>query len=1168
MLVVNETALEQLRSLTDFPTLQRFASILWKEDNSFHGAAVMVGAGFSRGAATSGDKGRKLPLWNDFSRTLSNQLGTSGSDPLRIAEEYSAYFGRQALNDLIKKEINDAAWQPGELYKSLLTLPWTEVLTTNWDTLLERASDDIHERMYSKVYRQEDLSNACSPRIVKLHGTINVNDNLTFTQEDYRRYPQDNAAFVNFARQVFIENELCLIGVSGDDPNFLQWTGWVRDHLATSARRIYIVGVLELSAAKRKYLESINIAPIDLASLVSSYDDIDLKHQKATEIFLTALNELKPKPIWKWRVPRVDHQAEICEKLFVLKQAREEYPGWLVCPSHIRTDYYSQCFDKEYANKEALDDLKEDIKIELLYELAWRSKVTSYVLPIWLANEMLKISSPSTPNILSKKQQLEIAIVVLNNCRWFEQSDSSAFEEQIIDIIENNSAHWSESQLEVVFYKADRALRYHKYDELETLINNIVAVEPMQKLRMAIFLGELGKYQEGKELIASAYKTLMNQYRNNLNSIFIISRLAVATYIFRGVNRKSSPNINASSERQNHCDIGQYIVQLKEKIRKEIDRTSESKSIQLRFEPGTYKDNSETQYFSNDTHPFVLFNDLSYIAGIPVKWHGVNFLGDVASQLISYDDLDINERFPLAVRYANSESDGVIEQVFSRYKVACITKEESTNLFSQCEGAIKYWLDRISNVSGKRNHSALTRLRVFIEVLARLSVRASSAKAHELFNLAIDLGCKKEMQDHRLFDSLSNLLNFSLKSIPKSEHHILLEKSLNFPLAKELSNDVRSYSWANPIIEDVGIRNEDKGIDQAISNLIGKMEVNSPATSGALLRIIPLIDGEYLTKTELDRVEEKIWGNNPTFDALPDTGLLHWILLKLPASEKDTVTDLVSKYIFKIEERDLFDTDRLYNLCSSANCLSVFPEESEAIILFNTFLKWKENSPHELSIGLLRDSEHHIKTLISESISRSIVPALGSDDLNEANFERLHKFYLKNQMPELLIAFPYFSVLSEEIKQIIEELIRKGLFDSNSHLVRQASFAILRWSKLNACDSVERLTKTLVDIIRHTQTPALAALVHTANELLQSGKFGNNAIKELAESIPRVFDRANYNSSTRSDFENVSISLLRAECVILAENLQKNHTGQSSQLERIINESKLDPLPEVRFAIA
>ncbi|MFG1491531.1 hypothetical protein ABMA58_19930, partial [Oceanospirillum sp. HFRX-1_2] len=146
------SALERIREISDFPTLQRFASVLWKQDNSYHGASIMVGAGFSRCSSTTADVSRKLPLWFDFSKILQNELGIQGNtDPLRIAEEYTAYFGRQALNELIKKEINDATWEPGELHSSLLRLPWTEVLTTNWDTLLERSSEKIHERFYSVV---------------------------------------------------------------------------------------------------------------------------------------------------------------------------------------------------------------------------------------------------------------------------------------------------------------------------------------------------------------------------------------------------------------------------------------------------------------------------------------------------------------------------------------------------------------------------------------------------------------------------------------------------------------------------------------------------------------------------------------------------------------------------------------------------------------------------------------------------------------------------------------------------------------------------------------------------------------------------------------------------------------------------------------------------------
>ena len=149
--------------------------------------------------------------------------------------------------------------------------PWTDVLTTNWDTLLERAAENSVDYSYEVVRTEADLTYAKSPRIVKLHGTIGDPGPLIFAEEDYRTYPAKYAAFVNFARQVFIENELCLVGFSGDDPNFLQWAGWVRDHLGGSARRIYLVGNLRLERATRRYLEAHNIAPIDLAPLVKDF---------------------------------------------------------------------------------------------------------------------------------------------------------------------------------------------------------------------------------------------------------------------------------------------------------------------------------------------------------------------------------------------------------------------------------------------------------------------------------------------------------------------------------------------------------------------------------------------------------------------------------------------------------------------------------------------------------------------------------------------------------------------------------------------------------------------------------------------------------------------------------------------------------------------------------
>jgi hypothetical protein len=60
------------------------------------------------------------------------------ADPLRLAEEFRAMLGQAALDDFIRQNAPDASWEPSELHEKLLRLPWADVLTTNWDTLLER----------------------------------------------------------------------------------------------------------------------------------------------------------------------------------------------------------------------------------------------------------------------------------------------------------------------------------------------------------------------------------------------------------------------------------------------------------------------------------------------------------------------------------------------------------------------------------------------------------------------------------------------------------------------------------------------------------------------------------------------------------------------------------------------------------------------------------------------------------------------------------------------------------------------------------------------------------------------------------------------------------------------------------------------------------------------
>ncbi|NIG77042.1 SIR2 family protein [Klebsiella sp. Ap-873] len=607
---------EQITNITlhnDYPVLKKLASALWQQDSTFQGAAVMVGAGFSRSAACSGDNSKKLPLWYDLSKTLKKELGqdsNENSDPLRLAEEYYAYFGKQALHDLIKKEINDASWIPGELYTTLLELPWSEVLTTNWDTLLERTASEIHQPVYNVVSKQEDLSSAHSPRIVKLHGTVNISNDLIFTQEDYRKYPQRYAAMVNFARQVFIENELCLIGFSGDDPNFLQWAGWVRDNLSNNARRIYLVGSLNLTAAKRKYLESLNVSPIDLHDLVADYDSHDDKHKRATEIFLNALDELRPPKAWDWS-PTNLHQLEnheqkldddiykaklLKKKIAALEADRKTYPGWLICPEFVHEQLERQ-IRSAYPSKENLSLLDPENKEKLLYEISWRYGITFQTINPQIIEELISICDPNTPNSLTIKQQLDISILILISSRSLDESISSSIKGKVLNIISSNNKYWHEGEDEVLFHNAMCARDIFNYHELEETAKKIKATTPINKIRKAGLLAEIQSFDESEVLLSEAYNELLKQYRNNKNSIYIKSRLAWAYWILNSINALKNNNDSLISDlRESKCDVWNHVEKMDANIYRAVNAKQRSEKQSYFFEAGHYSSKKPITY--------------------------------------------------------------------------------------------------------------------------------------------------------------------------------------------------------------------------------------------------------------------------------------------------------------------------------------------------------------------------------------------------------------------------------------------------------------------------------------------------------------------------------------------------------------------------------------------
>ncbi|WP_437328861.1 SIR2 family NAD-dependent protein deacylase [Sorangium sp. So ce381] len=290
--------------LPDRVHIEALRDALWRPVSR---ASVLVGAGVSRNAVKISPGVRAFPLWPETAAELKRALDPKawGNDPLRLGQTYQNTYGRARLDDLLLDLIPDRKYEPGALHMRLLRLPWSDVFTTNYDTLLERTRNKVPERNYDVIETPQDLTRAERPRIVKLHGSFPATRPFVFTAEDYRRYPVDFAPFINLVRQSAMENVLCLIGFSGDDPNFVQWAGWVRDQLGSTAPKMYLCGVLDLTTPDRNYYQHMQVNPIDLGPLFPEHDfAASERHSIALAWLIESLHSGEPVDLGKWPRPK------------------------------------------------------------------------------------------------------------------------------------------------------------------------------------------------------------------------------------------------------------------------------------------------------------------------------------------------------------------------------------------------------------------------------------------------------------------------------------------------------------------------------------------------------------------------------------------------------------------------------------------------------------------------------------------------------------------------------------------------------------------------------------------------------------------------------------------------------------------------------------------------
>lgn len=397
----------QKRKLVEMPEksqhdLSRLRNAMHRKEGSC--VSVMVGAGFSLNAEPRASNSKAFPTWEQLAEMLLGELypdvtdpddldrlrrmasGTSGA--MRLAQEYEVAFGNAALREFIVNTIPDQEHVPGKVHCRLVELNWADVFTTNYDTLLERAAEIVQrERPFRIVRSPSELPFSRSPRIVKLHGHLPELTNLVLTEDDYRNYPTTNAPFVSEIQVALIETHLCMVGFSGDDPNFLHWTGWVRDQLQTNIPYLYFFTFDALTDFRRRLLEDRRIIPLHLPSLFPKAKDRQAQLLALFEFLYSPPGP--PRPAWnhftsesmpssRSGADRTESAGDWLQLADKWRSERRGYLGWLIPHRHAIEALWNST--EHWASKAPPDDLDVPSTVFVLWELTWRCRTALFPL--------------------------------------------------------------------------------------------------------------------------------------------------------------------------------------------------------------------------------------------------------------------------------------------------------------------------------------------------------------------------------------------------------------------------------------------------------------------------------------------------------------------------------------------------------------------------------------------------------------------------------------------------------------------------------------------------------------------------------------------------------------------------------------------------------------------
>lgn len=790
-------------------------------------ASLMVGAGFSKNAKKITATDKRFLDWKELSDLFYTSLYGEGGpgkeyyNPLRLAQEVETISGRPRLDSILKEAAPDLEYAPTELYTSLMDLPWTDVFTTNYDTLLERAADTVTSRRYHVVASQEDLVNSNDvPRIIKLHGSFPSHRPFIITEEDYRTFPVRFAPLVNTVQQSLLENVFCMVGFSCEDPNFLKWIGWIHDNLGkSSSQKIYMISVTPILETKAKLLFEQNIVVVDLTTIWGDKDVagriaafIDALHKKvenkeAEDTWFSA-NKLPQ----KW-------QKTIAGRISCLQTLNETYPGWIVLPWKMK--YRVSYVLYELDRTDMLEKVSWQEKVAYMYEYTKFLDIAGRPILPQIAEEFWKILAELDK--YSDKDNEKIQSILLQLLRAFREQAQWEKYEECLGMLQKESLNYEEKQF---LFACEWWKSLYQF-EFKNLSANLEQWDlskgdlywPLIKGSMYAIIGEVSK---AENLLMDNLISLRKSFMRSEKAEYLSSIEESCVSLINFIRQR-----NFSFEHVEECTCQSYFSWRDENDKYCLALNSLDKN-QPYYEEKINFDLSITRTTHWGTDNTKLFYAMEYLRFLEQSGHPLR-LGNVTNtkglegaltRLVFY--------YPhwCLMQTIMAQDTKHFDLFYGRVKLSSMTQTEVDKIVDEYVGILDKLIENINpglsfSAASIYEHAAT----VIPQLLARLVYKCSVSKLDSAFELALKICCSNAIQK---FKGMNQLIKSVMHSYTESEQMDRLDKILLFPIE---GNRVLGYE--DPIQQisvskKTKIKLSDKLYDEVMHEIKRVMSLEEP----------------------------------------------------------------------------------------------------------------------------------------------------------------------------------------------------------------------------------------------------------------------------------------------------------------------------------------------------